>query len=267
MRTARSGGAFIGCSRYPDCKYTRAFGPPGAEDASGIPPEGKMLGEDAGDKIWIHKGRFGPYAQRGEVSDDNKKPPRQSIPKEWAPEDVTLETAVKLLALPRLLGPHPEDGVNVWANIGRYGPYLKHAESTSFKGGTNANLEGLDEVWEVGMNRAVQLLAEKVASRGNRGKAATPIKELGEHPDVGGPVNVFDGKYGPYVKWDKINATIPDTIEVADITLSQAVTLIEERAAKSGKKIAAKKAPAKKAAKKTTAKKKTPAKKTAKKSD
>jgi len=263
MRTARAGGAFIGCSRYPDCKYTRAFGPPGQEDASGIPPEGKMLGEDAGDKIWIHKGRFGPYAQRGEVTDDNKKPPRQSIPKEWAPEEVTLETAVKLLALPRLLGTHPEDGVNVWANIGRYGPYLKHAENTSFKGGTNANLEGLEDVWTVGMNHAVQLLAEKVASRGSRGKAATPIKELGEHPDVGGPVNVFDGKYGPYVKWDKINATIPDTIEVADITLSQAVTLIEERAAKSGKKIAPKKAAAKKPAAKKKAATKKPAKKPA----
>ena len=256
MRTARSGGAFIGCSNYPECKYTRAFGPPGAEDASGIPPEGKELGVDEGDKIWIHKGRFGPYAQRGELSDDNPKPNRQSIPKEWPPEEVTLETAVKLLSLPRFLGTHPEDGVNVFANIGRYGPYLKHAESTSERGGTNANLESLEDVFTVGMNHAVELLAAKVASRGQRGKAALPIRELGEHPDVGGPVNVFDGKYGPYVKWDKINATIPDTVEVADLTLSQAVTLIEERAAKAGKKVA-RKAPAKKkaAAKKPAAKK------------
>ncbi len=257
MRTARSGGAFIGCSNYPDCKYTRAFGPPGAEDTSGIPPEGKNLGQDDGDNIWIHKGRFGPYAQRGEVTEDNKKPNRQSIPKEWPPEEVTLETAIKLLSLPRLIGQHPEDGVNVFANIGRYGPYLKHSESTSDRGGTNANLPSLDDVFTVGMNHAVQLLAEKVASRGNRGKAAVPIRELGEHPDVGGPVNVFDGKYGPYVKWEKINATIPDTIEVADLTLSQAVTLIEERAAKSGKKVA-RKTPAKKTAAK---KKKAPAKK------
>jgi DNA topoisomerase-1 len=256
MRTARAGGAFIGCSNYPECRYTRAFGPPGQEDTSGIPPEGKELGMDDGDKIWIHKGRFGPYAQRGEVTEDNKKPNRQSIPSEWPPEEVTLETAVKLLSLPRFIGTHPEDGVNVWANIGRYGPYLKHAESTSFKGGTNANLESLDEVFTVGMNRAVQLLAEKVASRGNRGKAATPIRELGEHTDAGGPVNVFDGKYGPYVKWEKINATIPDTVEVDDLTLAQAVTLIEERAAKSGKKVTRKADPKKKAAaKKTTAKK------------
>jgi len=254
MRTARSGGAFIGCSNYPECRYTRPFGPPNPEaEASAIPPEGKLLGEDAGDQIWVHKGRFGPYVQRGEVSDDNKKPPRQSIPKEWPPEEVELETAVKLLALPREIGPHPTDGIMVWSNIGRYGPYLKHAPSTSDRGGTNANLESLEEVWTVGMNRAVQLLAEKVASRGGRGRAAKPIKELGEHPDAGGAVGVYDGKYGPYVKWEKINATIPDTITPDDITLDQAVALIAERAEKTGKKVAKKKPAAKK---KTTAKKK-----------
>ena len=263
MRTARSGGAFIGCSNYPECRYTRAFGPPGGDDAAGIPPEGKLLGEDSGDKIWIHKGRFGPYAQRGEVSDDNKKPPRQSIPKEWPPEEVDLETAVKLLSLPRLIGPHPEDGVNVWANIGRYGPYLKHAESTSERGGTNANLESLDEVFTVGMNRAVQLLAEKVAARGGRGGAAKTLRDLGEHPD-GGPVAIMEGKYGPYVKWDKINATLPKDSDPEAVTMEQAVDLIAEKAAKKGtrKKAAPKKkATAKKpAAKKTVAKAKSTAK-------
>ncbi len=255
MRTARSGGAFIGCSNYPECRYTRPFGPPNAElEASAIPPEGKLLGTDDGDNIWVHKGRFGPYVQRGEVTEDNKKPNRQSIPKEWPPEDIELERAVKLLALPRLLGEHPEDGINVWANIGRYGPYLKHADTTSNRGGTNANLEGLEDVWTVGMNHAVQLLAEKVASRGGRGRAAKPVRELGEHPEAGGIVAIYDGKYGPYVKWEKINATIPDTIEHADLTMAQAVDLIDERAAKSGKKkpTAKKKAPAKK---KTAAKK------------
>ncbi len=255
MRTARSGGAFIGCSNYPECRYTRPFGPPNAElEASAIPPEGKLLGTDDGDNIWVHKGRFGPYVQRGEVTEDNKKPNRQSIPKEWPPEDIELERAVKLLALPRLLGEHPEDGINVWANIGRYGPYLKHADTTSNRGGTNANLEGLEDVWTVGMNHAVQLLAEKVASRGGRGRAAKPVRELGEHPEAGGIVAIYDGKYGPYVKWEKINATIPDTIEHADLTMAQAVDLIDERAAKSGKKkpAAKKKAPAKK---KTAAKK------------
>ncbi|MEM6303204.1 MAG: type I DNA topoisomerase [Pseudomonadota bacterium] len=253
MRTARSGGAFIGCSAYPECRYTRPFGPPDPEaEKNAIPPDGKLLGVDEGDEIRVFKGRFGPYVQRGEVTEDNKKPPRQSIPKDWEPEKLELDRAVMLLSLPRPLGPHPEDGVMVWANIGRYGPYLKHAESTSDRGGTNANLEGIDEVWTVGMNRAVQLLAEKVASRGGRGRAAKPIRELGEHPEAGGPVNIFDGKYGPYVKWEKINATIPDTVEPGELTMAQAVDLIDERAAKSGKK---------KPSAKATTKKKAPARK------
>jgi len=256
MRTARSGGAFIGCSNYPECRYTRPFGPPNPEaEASAIPPDGKLLGTDDGDEIRIFKGRFGPYAQRGAVTEDNKKPPRQSIPADWEPEEVTLDQALMLLSLPREIGPHPEDGVMVWANIGRYGPYLKHAESTSHRGGTNANLESIDEVWTVGMNRAVQLLAEKIASRGGRGKAAVPIRELGEHPEAGGAVNIFDGKYGPYVKWEKINATIPDTIEPSDLTMAQAVHLIDERAEKAGKK--------KPARKKAAPKKKAPAKRKA----
>ncbi|NBB97687.1 MAG: type I DNA topoisomerase [Alphaproteobacteria bacterium] len=268
MRTARSGGAFIGCSNYPECRYTRPFGPPDPEaEASAIPPDGKLLGEDDGDEIRVFKGRFGPYVQRGQVSDDNKKPPRQSIPKDWDPESLELERAVMLLSLPREVGPHPEDGVTVWANIGRYGPYLKHAESTSDRGGTNANLDGIDEVWTVGMNRAVQLLAEKRASRGGRGRAAAPLRSLGAHPADGETVDVMKGKYGPYVKWGKINATLPDTIEPEAVTMDQAVELLDAKAATKGKKKApAKKAPAKKpAAKKPAAKKAAPAKSAAKK--
>ena len=139
------------------------------------------------------------------------------------------------MELPRLIGQHPEDGVNIWANVGRYGPYLKHAENTSFKGGTNANLESVEEVWEVGMNRAVQLIDEKKASRG-RGRQAKTLRELGEHPDRGGMVAIMDGKYGPYVKFEKVNATIPDTTKPEDLTMEQAVQLIDEREAKSGKK-------------------------------
>ena len=252
MRTARSGGAFIGCSNYPECRYTRAFGPPGQEDDTGIPPEGKVLGEDAGDKIYAFKGRFGPYVQRGEVTDENKKPPRQSIPKDWPPAEVDLEQALRLLSLPREIGPHPEDGVMVWANIGRYGPYLKHAVSTSERGGTNANLENIEEVFTVGMNRAVQLLAEKLASRGGRGAGAKTLRELGEHPQDGGPISLMEGKYGPYVKWEKVNATIPKGTEPDAVTMEMAVELIAEKAAKKGtrrkKPAAKKKAPAKKKA-------------------
>jgi len=261
MRTARSGGAFIGCSNYPECRYTRPFGPPDPEaEKSAIPPDGKLLGHDAGDEIRIFKGRFGPYVQRGATSEANPKPDRTGVPEGWPAEEVDLEQALRLLQLPRQIGPHPEDGIMVWANIGRYGPYLKHAASTSDKGGTNANLDGIDEVWTVGMNRAVQLLAEKVASRGGRGKAAAPIRELGDHPQAGGAVNIYDGKYGPYVKWDKINATIPDTITPDDLTLAQAIDLIDERAAKAGKKKPSAKKPAAKkpAAKKPAAKKPVP---------
>ncbi|MEM1236687.1 MAG: type I DNA topoisomerase [Pseudomonadota bacterium] len=243
MRTARSGGAFIGCSNYPECRYTRPFGPPLSEEEqkSVIPPEGKLLGTDQGDEIRVFKGRFGPYVQRGEQQGD-EKPPRQGVPKGWSPEALTLEEALKLLQLPRLIGPHPDDGVPIWANIGRYGPYLKYAESISDRGGVNANLESIEDVWEIGMNRAVEVIASK-PRRGQRTKIE-PVRELGEHPEAGGPINVFKGKYGPYVKWEKINATIPEAVEVDDLTLAQAVDLIAERAAKSGKKV--KKAPAKK---------------------
>ena len=249
MRTARSGGAFIGCSNYPECRYTRAFGPPGAEDDGAIPPDGKLLGTDQDDEIRIFKGRFGPYVQRGAATEETPKPPRQSVPKEWPPEELELERALMLLSLPRKVGDHPEDGIPVWANIGRYGPYLKHAESTSERGGTNANLESLDEVFTVGMNRAVQLLAEKVASRGGRGKAAAPIRELGEHPKEGGAVNIMDGKYGPYIKWEKVNATLPKEVEVESVTMDQALELIAEKA---GKKPTRKKATRKAKAKPKT---------------
>jgi DNA topoisomerase-1 len=257
MRTARSGGAFIGCSNYPECRYTRPFGPPDPEaEASAIPPDGKLLGVDDGDEIRVFKGRFGPYVQRGPVTEENKKPPRQSIPKDWVAEDLTLDQGVMLLQLPRLIGEHPEDGVNVWANIGRYGPYIKHADTTSDRGGTNANLDGIDEVWTVGMNRAVQLIAEKVASRGGRGRQAKTLKDLGEHPDAGGPVSIMEGKYGPYVKWDKINATLDKDTDPETVTMEKAVELIAEKAAKSGKKAPKKKAaPKKKPAAKKTAKK------------
>ena len=246
MRTARSGGAFIGCSNYPECRYTRPFGPPPSaeEEASAIPPEGKLLGEDGGDRIYAFKGRFGPYVQRGEATDENPKPPRQSIPKGWPPEEVDLGKALMLLSLPREIGPHPEDGVTIWANIGRYGPYLKHAASISDKGGQNANLDSVEDVFEIGMNRAVEVLAAK--PRRGKPAAAGPLRELGEHPE-GGTMAVMKGRYGPYVKWGKINATVPETIEIESLSPEQAMDLLAAKAAKTGrKKPAAKKAPARK---------------------
>lgn len=157
-----------------------------------------------------------------------KKPPRASLPKGWSPSDVELEKALKLLSLPREIGPHPEDGQTIEAGIGRYGPFVRH-------GRTYANLKDPEDVFDIGMNRAVEELAKKAAAGSGRGTASKAIKELGEHPDGGGPVNVMDGKYGPYVKYAKINATIPKGKDPEEITLEEAVKLITEKAAK-GKK-------------------------------
>jgi len=245
MRTARSGGAFIGCSNYPDCRFTRPFGPPGTESSS-IGPDGKLLGHDGADPISLRDGRYGPYVQRGTVTEENPKPPRMSIPKSWSLDELTFEKAVQLLSLPREIGPHPEDGVMIESSIGRFGPYVKH-------GTLYANIGDIDEVWSIGMNRAVEELAKK-AARSGRGAAAKPLHELGEHPSEGGPVNVMDGRYGPYVKWGKVNATIPKEIEPAQVTMELAVDLIAQKAPAKTKKAAAKKKPT---AKKTTAKKPT----------
>ena len=248
MRTARSGGAFIGCSNYPDCRFTRPFGPPGTE-SSAIGPDGKLLGHDGEDPISLRDGRYGPYVQRGNLTEENPKPLRMSIPKTWAIDELTFEKAVQLLSLPREIGPHPEDGVLIESSIGRFGPYVKH-------GTMYANITDIDEVWTIGMNRAVEELAKK-AARGGRGAAATPLLELGEHPSEGGPVNVMSGKYGPYVKWGKINATIPKEVEPEKVTMDLAVALITEKAPSKKKSTTKKKAAAKKpATKKSTAKKK-----------
>ncbi|PYE84991.1 type I DNA topoisomerase [Pseudoroseicyclus aestuarii] len=251
MRTARSGGAFIGCSNYPECRYTRPFGPPGMEDDSAIGPDGRLLGYDDDEAISLRDGRFGPYVQRGEPTEDQPKPPRASVPKGWPLETMDLEKALRLLNLPREIGTHPEDGEKVEAGIGRYGPYVKH-------GRIYANLPDVDEVFEVGMNRAVELLAQKAASRGGRGQAAKPLKELGEHPS-GGAIAVMPGRYGPYVKWEKVNATLPKETEPETVTLEQAIALVDEKAAKGGK--TRKKAAPKKTAAKTATAKKAPAKK------
>ncbi|ABL68771.1 type I DNA topoisomerase [Paracoccus denitrificans] len=240
LKTARSGGAFIGCSNYPDCRFTRPISSPDAEVVGDA-----VLGVDNGDEISLKNGRFGPYVQRGEATAENPKPPRASIPKGWDLASVDLERALALLSLPREIGSHPEDGVPVEAGIGRYGPYVKH-------GAKYANLPDVDEVFTIGMNRAVEVLASKQV-RG-RAAVAAPLAELGEHPE-GGSVQVMSGRYGPYVKWGKVNATLPRDLEPGAVTLERALELIAEKAAKSGKKPAKKAAAKKPAAKKPAAKK------------
>ena len=248
MRTARSGGAFIGCSNYPECRYTRPFGPPGLEGEQ--QGDERMLGvePESGLEVWLKSGRFGPYVQLGEATDENKKPKRSSLPKSWAPDTIDYDKALQLLSLPRHVGTHPEDGEPIESNLGRYGPYVKWNK-------VYANLPDEEEIFTIGMNRAVEVLAEKLAKRGGRGAAAAPLRELGEHPENGGPINVMEGRYGPYVKWEKVNATLPKEMTPEDVTMAQAVELIAAKAAKSPKKKAA--------TKKTAAKKKTVAKKTA----
>jgi DNA topoisomerase-1 len=204
MKTARSGGAFIGCSNYPECRYTRPLG--GEEEGNN--GEGRVLGEHDGQQVTLRSGRFGPYVQLGEqVEGSTDKPKRSSIPKGM---EVTLESAVALLSLPRLIGPHPEDGEPLEAGLGRYGPYVKH-------GKTFASLTAGDDVLTVGMNRAVELIAQKAQRGGGRG--------LGEHPE-GGAVNLMDGRYGPYVKWEKINATLPKDTDKDTLTLEAALDLV-----------------------------------------
>lgn len=255
MRTARSGGAFIGCSNYPECRYTRPFGPPGAE-GEGIGPDGKLLGHDDGQPVTLRDGRFGPYVQKGEPTESVPKPPRASLPKGWQASEIDLARALMLLNLPREIGPHPEDGALIEAGIGRFGPYIKHNT-------TYANLREVDEVFTIGMNRAVEVLAQKAAGRGGRGgtRAATePLRTLGDHPS-GGPIAVMPGRYGPYVKWEKVNATIPKELTPEAITLDEAIALIDAKAPKGKAKAPAK---AKAAKPKAAAKPKTAAAKAAK---
>ncbi len=259
LKTSRTGG-FVGCGNYPECRYTRPIGGDAAE------AEDRVLGEDQGDEISLRTGRFGPYVQRGEATEENKKPKRASLPKGWQAEDMTLEKALTLLSLPRHIGMHP-DGGEVKTNFGRFGPYIMHQLPDEPKP-VYANLKDPQDVFEIGMNRAVELLAEKRANPGGRGRAAAKaLKELGEHPDGGGAVNVMEGRYGPYVKWDKVNATLPKDTNPDDVTMEMAVALIAEKAAKSGKKAPKKKAAAKKPAAKKPAAKKAPARKAAAKND
>ncbi len=248
-------GAFVGCSNYPECRFTRQLSQSG-EDAAAASLDGKVLGfdPDTGEEITLRMGRFGPYVQRGDTGPDGEKPKRAGIPKGIDAGDVDLEFALKLLNLPREVGLHPETGKPIEAGIGRYGPFVVHD-------GKFANLESVDDVFEIGLNRAVTVIAEKAARGGGRfGQTAAKIKELGEHPKEGGQIEVLKGRYGPYVKHGKINATVPKDLDPAALTVEQAVELIAKQAEKAGAK---KKAPAKKAAAQKTPAKKAAAKKTA----
>jgi DNA topoisomerase-1 len=242
-------GSFVGCSNYPECRYTRQIGQTAAEAGDGQP---RVLGNDpdTGEPISLRSGRFGPYVQLGE----GEKPKRSSIPKGTSLSEVDFEMALKLLSLPREVGKHPETGNPITANFGRFGPYVKHD-------GQFASLDSEDEVFTVGLNRAVSVLAEK-KSKGRGPRGAEALKELGAHPESGAMVRVMKGRYGPYVADGNVNATLPREMDPMAVTLEQAVALLADRVAKGGgKKPKKTKAAAKPKAKPKAATKKTEGKK------
>ena len=227
-------GAFVACANYPECKYTRQFAQPGGEGEGG--GEDATLGTDPESGLPVERktGRFGPYVQLGE----GREAKRASIPKDL--DDFDLEWALKLLSLPRIVGQHPETGNDIEANIGRYGPYLRHD-------GKYGKLANTRDVFEVGMNRAVDLLAQ-AANRGGTRASAEPIKAFGAHPISGGEMKLMPGRYGPYVTDGTTNATLPRDAKPEDLTEAQAIELIDARAAKGPPKKKGRKAPAKKKA-------------------
>jgi DNA topoisomerase-1 len=240
-------GAFIGCSNYPECRYTMQLSDAASGSTENATHGDGVLGTDpeSGLDVLLKSGRFGPYVQLG----DGDEPKRSSLPKGWSPESLTLERALQLLALPRAVGLHPETGKPISAGIGRYGPFILHD-------GTYANLPDVEEVFTVGLNRAVDLLAQKAAGGGRFGRNRTPIAAIKTFDHADGTISVRDGRYGPYVNQGKVNATLPRSVKPEDVTLEQALELIAERAARTGGKKPARKAPAKKApAKKVPAKK------------
>jgi DNA topoisomerase-1 len=251
LKLGKSGG-FIGCSNYPDCRYTRPLAVV-APGSNGLGEEGgrtRELGRDpdSGQAVSLRKGPYGFYVQLGEA-DGGDKPKRTSLPRKANPDDVDLKAALALLALPRSVGRDPETQDEITAGIGRYGPYIR-------RGSTYVSLRGDDDVLTIGLNRAVALLAE-AKSRGGTGRS------LGEHPD-GGEVTVRSGRYGPFVKHGRLNASLPKGTDPDSVSLDQAVALLAAQAEKAKQKKGAAKPAAKKPdAKKSTAKKSTAKKKSA----
>jgi DNA topoisomerase-1 len=245
-------GAFVACSNYPECKFTRRFGQGGDEAGADAGPS--VLGTDpaSGEEVSLRTGRFGQYVQLGE----GKEPKRSSIPRDMPVAELDLAAALRLLSLPRTIGTHPESGKPITASIGRYGPYLAHD-------GKYAKLSSTAEVFETGMNAAVVKLAEAAAGGGRARGAREPLKVLGAHPRTEAEIKLMEGRFGPYVTDGTTNATLPKSLAPDALTLEEAAQLIDDRAAKGGPTKKGRKAPAKKVAASTDGAKKAPAKKAA----
>lgn len=232
LKTGRY-GAFVGCTRYPDCTFTRPFSDRNGEattnaadaaNAANAANADRQLGimPETDNPIILKSGRFGPYLEAGKNAQG--KPHRVSIPKPMTPETITLEDAIKLLSLPREIGTHPETGDMITAELGRFGPYLR-------AGKQSASLEKIEDLFDIGINRSVSVLADrqKNRTRGNRQISNNVIKNLGEHPDNSTKIEVLNGRYGPYIKNGKVNATIPKGEDPESITLERACEIIAER--------------------------------------
>lgn len=216
-------GPFIGCSGYPECRFTRRLTiDSDDEDGADVAAGPKILGTDpeSGLEVTLRKGPYGLYVQLGEP-EGKKRPKRSSLPKGMPAAELTLETALGLLSLPRDIAPHPEDGVMIQAGIGRFGPYVKHDR-------VYVSLEADDEVLTIGINRAVDLIANKAKKRGG----AKALREMGEHPGDKKPITLHEGRYGPYAKHGRVNATIPKDKDPATLTLEEAIALVDARATK-----------------------------------
>ncbi|WP_349367466.1 type I DNA topoisomerase [Salinarimonas sp.] len=257
-------GAFIGCSNYPECRYTRQLSAAQGEgDGEGGQPGTRVLGKDpeTGLEVSLRDGRFGPFVQLGEAEGD-EKPKRASLPRGMTPGAVDLEKALKLLSLPREVAKHPETGEPIKAGVGRFGPYVQH-------GKTYASLGKDDDVLEIGANRAIDLIVAKESGAGGRRGGGDPGRPLGDDPESGKPVVVKAGRYGPYVTDGKTNATLPKGMEAEAVTLEEAAGLLKARRASGGakkattRKAATKKAPAAKKAAAGEEGAEAPAKKTA----
>jgi DNA topoisomerase-1 len=245
LRLGRN-GAFIGCSNYPECRHTRPLTVPGGEgeaDAGGLAGGMKEMGLDptSGQQVTLRRGPYGVYVQLGEGGTDAKgkptKPRRTSLAKGMDPDTLTMENALALLSLPRVIGLHPESGDEITAAIGRFGPYVK-------MGSIFKSIDKDDDVLSIGINRAVSLLAD----------AAARVRSMGPHPKDGEPVEVKKGRFGPFAQHNGFVASLPRNLMMEDITLEEAVALLAEKGKKlppkGGKKAKApaRKAPAKKAA-------------------
>ncbi|ALE03756.1 type I DNA topoisomerase [Bartonella ancashensis] len=218
-------GAFVGCSHYPECKYTNQLGANIGEERQAIRnDEPIILGVDpiTGKDISLRNGRFGPYVQLGE----GKESKRLSIPKEWVIDHVDINKALSLLSLPREVGIHPETGKMITATLGRYGPYLIHDSKY-------ATLLKVDDVFNIGINHAVVMLSEQKENKTSQRKTISSIlSTLGDHPD-GGSITVRDGRYGPYINWKKINVTLSKDKDPTKVTFSEALELISTKASTS----------------------------------